>query len=92
MERNQRGEAVSLSREEIIRMAMEAGLYDCIVFGRIESKDTVIKRFANAAYAAGAAAEREECANICDGWTGADGDRCAEAIRARGNGASHEQN
>lgn len=29
--------------------------------------------------------EREECAKLCDGWTHADGDRCAEAIRARGN-------
>ncbi len=31
-----------------------------------------------------AAAEREACAKLCDGWTHADGDRCAEAIRARG--------
>jgi hypothetical protein len=29
-------------------------------------------------------AEREACAKLCDGWTGADGDRCAEAIRSRG--------
>lgn len=28
--------------------------------------------------------EREACAKVCDGWTNADGDRCAEAIRARG--------
>ena len=28
--------------------------------------------------------EREACAKVCDGWTHADGDRCAEAIRARG--------
>jgi len=28
--------------------------------------------------------EREACAKLCDGWTHADGDRCAEAIRARG--------
>jgi hypothetical protein len=31
-----------------------------------------------------AAAEREACAKVCDGWTHADGDRCAAAIRARG--------
>ena len=31
-----------------------------------------------------AAAEREACAKLCDGWTHADGDRCAEAIRVRG--------
>ena len=30
-----------------------------------------------------AAAEREACAKVCDGWMQADGDRCAEAIRAR---------
>jgi len=29
-------------------------------------------------------AEREACAKLCDGWTHADGDRCAAAIRARG--------
>lgn len=28
--------------------------------------------------------EREACAKLCDGWTHADGDACAEAIRARG--------
>ena len=27
---------------------------------------------------------REDCAKVLDGWTHADGDRCAEAIRARG--------
>ncbi len=31
-----------------------------------------------------AAKEREACAKLCDGWTHADGDKCAEAIRARG--------
>lgn len=30
--------------------------------------------------------EREACAKLCDGWTHADGDLCAEAIRARGQG------
>ena len=29
--------------------------------------------------------EREACAKVCDGWLHADGDRCAEAIRARSN-------
>lgn len=32
-----------------------------------------------------AAAEREACAKMCDGWLHADGSVCAEAIRARGN-------
>ena len=30
-----------------------------------------------------AATEREECARLCDGWTHADGNACADAIRAR---------
>ena len=32
-------------------------------------------------------AEREACAKLCDGWTHADGDQCAAAIRARGEKA-----
>lgn len=36
-----------------------------------------------AAVAAAVAAEREACAKVCDGWTHADGDDCAAAIRAR---------
>ena len=31
-----------------------------------------------------AAAEREACATVCDGWMHANGNDCAEAIRARG--------
>ena len=31
-----------------------------------------------------AAAEREACAKVCDGWMHANGNDCAEAIRARG--------
>ena len=52
-----------MTRDDIIRMAREAGLYDCIVFGRIESKDTVIERFA----ALVAAAERDGCCDLLEG-------------------------
>lgn len=31
-----------------------------------------------------AAAEREACAKVCDGWMHANGNDCAAAIRARG--------
>ena len=31
-----------------------------------------------------AAHEREACAMVCDGWMHANGNDCAEAIRARG--------
>lgn len=79
-----------MTREGIIKLAREVGLYDCIVFGRIESKDTVIERFA----ALVVAAEREECAKLCEAYTDNDDGRfidyeghgyeCAAAIRARG--------
>jgi len=66
-----------MTREQIIRMAREAGL----AYGSDEKPLNSVTRFA----ALVAAAEREACAKVCDGWTHADGDRCAEAIRARGN-------
>ena len=69
-----------MTREDIIRMAQEAG-------GRIEHIGTNIawfeflpknlERFA----ALVAAAKREACANVCDGWLHADGNQCAAAIR-----------
>lgn len=71
-----------MNREEIIELAREAGIS---VFEDNTFADdmyiSVLYRFANLV----AAAEREACAKICDGWTHADGDQCAEAIRARGN-------
>ena len=65
-----------MTRDDIIRMAREAG-----VLSGYESE--LFQRFA----ALVAAAEREACAKVCDGWTHADGDQCAAAIRARGNDA-----
>jgi hypothetical protein len=69
----------------IIEMAREAGLYDCIVFGRIESKDAVIERFAELVRAD----EREACAKLCEVnhhtiRRNMDSFECAAAIRARG--------
>lgn len=69
-----------MTEGELIALAREAGLEDWAVYGRIESKEECLKRFATFV----AAAEREACARVCDGWTHADGDQCAEAIRARG--------
>ena len=84
---------MSLSREEIIRMAREAGPPEWEIVGLQKE----IQRIANAAYAAGAAAEREQCAMVCD----AEGDEwasdeqihdknyahhCSNAIRARSGG------
>jgi hypothetical protein len=42
------------------------------------------QRYACVAVREAVAAEREACAKLCDGWTHADGDACAVAIRARG--------
>ena len=73
-----------MNREDIIRMAWEAGFEELFK----DSHDWVcfteeIERFFQAAYAAGAAAEREACARVCeeDGllW----GQRYAAAISAR---------
>ena len=69
-----------MDREEIIRMAREAGL----AYGSDEKPLGSVTRFA----ALVAAAEREACAKVCDGMDhngvmiAAD---CAAAIRARGN-------
>jgi hypothetical protein len=68
-----------MTREEIIRMAREAGFDPHDMSDDFTCNLEDIERFASLV----AAAEREACAKVCDGWTHADGDRCAEAIRAR---------
>jgi hypothetical protein len=71
-------------REDIIRMAREAGglIYEVDWCFEMEN----LERFFQAAYAAGAAAEREACASICfQEGPSIDGELIAEAIRARGN-------
>lgn len=89
-----------MNREEITRMATEAGvravklLHEFGTEGALcdsEIQDLrAAERLAEAAYAAGAAAEREACAKVCDeqankdGWEGSYAHACAEAIRARG--------
>ena len=60
-----------MTREDIIRIAEENGI---VIIGE------AMFRFA----ALVAAAEREACAKVCEGWLHADGDQCANAIRARG--------
>jgi hypothetical protein len=71
-----------MTRDDIIRMAREANGYiselpngDAWLFD-----DAALERFA----ALVAAAEREACAKVCDGWMHANGNDCAAAIRARG--------
>lgn len=81
---------MSLSREEIIRMARACGALELHSSEYAITGDSAIERFANAAYAAGAAAEREVCAKVCDRFqargVGMQPAECAAAIRARGNG------
>lgn len=71
-----------INREDIIRLAREAGL----AYGSDEKPMGSVKRFAALVFAAGADAEREACALLCKtmgaegyGWVS-----ITEAIRARG--------
>ena len=66
-----------MTRDEMIRMARKAGMGGMLT--DVVCTYDELERFA----ALVAAAEREECAKLCDGWTHADGDVCAAAIRAR---------
>ena len=81
-----------MNRDDIIRMAREAGF----TLSRVEWVYTeMLERFFHAAYAEGAAEEREACAKACEdytdngGGTFADheghGYELAQRIRARGN-------
>jgi hypothetical protein len=69
-----------MTREDIIRMAREAGFPDYAMGLASEDAWQKTERFA----ALVAAAEREACAKACDGWMHANGNDCAAAIRARG--------
>jgi hypothetical protein len=62
--------------QDIMRMAKKAEAWSLVDHDGIAA----LERFASLV----AAAEREECAKVCDGWLHADGDACAAAIRARG--------
>jgi len=69
-----------MTREDIIRMAREAGIskpwdQEPVQWGTLE-------RFA----ALVAAAEREACAKVCEDSVEYAGDTLAKAIRARGHG------
>jgi len=87
-----------MNREDIVRMAREAG-YNAQIsnehFGSIcyisqDNPDSTLEKFSRLEHFAAlvAAAEREACAKVCDdldkmrGYSYAD--KCATAIRARG--------
>ena len=82
-----------MTRDDIIRMAHEAGDLFVTQFGVASATPEWLERFFRAAYAAGAAAEREACAQIADAEASIEGiaQRISVAIRARGNvGAAAE--
>jgi hypothetical protein len=72
-----------MTQDDIIRMAREAGFVEYLL--RVYRADEGVEHLARAAYEAGAAAEREACADICDQHASIEGiaQRCAEQIRAR---------
>ena len=65
-------------REEIIKMAREAG--------SIDSEDVI-----ETVYRAFAADEREACAKVCETFYNHEAKDCAEAIRARGTSMTDKQ-
>ena len=76
-----------MTRDDIIRMAREAGLLNCdccLPFWPEEDEENWKRFFVNFA-ALVAAAEREACARVCEepGWNAANW--CAKQIRARGD-------
>lgn len=84
-----------LTRDDVIRLAREAGIEpyddDKTSYESETVKISVLESFAAAAYAAGQASEREECAMVCDAHTVDDvlagvgiAKSCAAIIRARG--------
>ena len=52
-----------MNREDVIRMAREAGFGPAVEWSEVYPP---FERFAQAAYAAGAADEREACAKVCE--------------------------
>lgn len=78
-----------MNSDDIIRMAQEAGLHLAtdVKWMPIIGLEYA-EKFAAIAYAAGAAAEREACAKVCDYYAGPFNahriGECADAIRARG--------
>jgi len=75
-----------MTRDDIIRMAREAGGYRAAPTDKalLLLSESHLERFANLV----AAAEREECAKVCDAlgdeYADANPAECAKAIRARG--------
>jgi hypothetical protein len=75
-----------MTQEDIIRMAREAGCHEAShPMNPWSVPQETLERFFRLAYEAGASAEREACADICDQHASIEGiaQRCAAEIRAR---------
>jgi len=76
-----------MTKEDIIRMAQEAGFEGC---AELTWEDVICTEELIAFAKLVAQHEREACAKLCDeiatedGWEGGYAYRCVEAIRARG--------
>jgi hypothetical protein len=72
-----------MTQDDIMRMALEAGIRDSMEYPHMECDEQSLERFA----ALVAAAEREACAKLCDDWPVGRDDvySIGQAIRARGN-------
>ena len=83
-----------MTHDEIIRMAREAGVLAAQTLHQFGTEDALCdseiqalraaERLAQAAYAAGAAAEREECAKVAAWILKMPQNDVSEALRARG--------
>ena len=81
-----------MNRDDIIRIAEEAGVHEGGAANWVDGNR--YEDFAKACYMAGAAAEREECAKVCDRnaeefkemrvWADDFANELGRAIRARG--------
>lgn len=83
----------NIDGDDIMRIAQESGATVSSFYGRFVMYRGDIERFFAAAYEAGAEAEREACARVCEaeyeGYDWAEREKdgaeaCAAAIRARG--------
>ena len=80
-----------MTRDDIIRMALEAGMEPYDMSSDWSVKQSELECFAALAFAAGAKSEREACVKVCvnmGGMAGDYADEFATAIRARGSNAA----
>ena len=75
-----------MNREDIIRMAREAGFYihNNEIYSMFTQSDQELTEWIERFAALVASAEREACAKVCEDSVEYAGDTLAEAIRARG--------